>query len=282
MRNAMTTTRKQASEYSARVFVDDACLVKTPIQMTQFICPHLPAMAQGAGGMKLKLNKLGYTLKSLQPDFEGWGVFQGHTANQAVLLRSATADEIEFFLDGLPLWEIRLISPVSPDHTGTWIAQARQQLTNGKRSDPDWYDPSDAPVLVHLTGPAKPFDLCEAAFDGHNLWFRKSISNPEAACPAQMSQALGRKIPPNKLRLPGLTQMDRLAYSVAHLEGQGLMGLTLGTPSSRNDLPGLLGTGLLRKIQWFDLRGQLASSEILVKDLRVQPMGRILPSNPDA
>lgn len=271
MQKQMNTLPKK--HYSAQVFEQDSCLVETSIQTTCVLSPYLAGMSEGAGGIRVTSNRLGYCLKLIGQEFEGWGLFQAYTANQAVLNREATQSEIDSYLSTLPSWEMRLIAKI---HGKTWLAQARQQLP-GVDGDTDWYDPSDAPVLVHLVEDGREFELCQAGFDGHNLWFHRKITNPEAACPDQMAQALARKIQPNKLRIAGLSQMDRMAYSVGYLE---TLGQRAGAPDASKGqaggLPGLLGTGILRKVEWLDLRGQKAEVEFLRRDLRVRPNGLVV------
>ena len=237
--------------YTARVLLEDLSLGQNRLLETRILAPYVPP----GGMLKTRLQGKLHSFQSQQSDFEGWGIFQPRTHVTAKLVDRAAQPLVDGYLGRFPCWEMRLIRFV---RGRTWLAQARHNKSTGPRSNKDWFNPSDGPMLIHLVEDGYPFAVCRARFDGRNMWWEGLAPNADGRLGFAMVHALEGGVRPDDLRMAGLTLFDRIAYSARFLDRWA--------PVSGGSQAGLV-------VRWVDSRGELQSFILIERDLKVASAG---------
>jgi hypothetical protein len=160
-----------------------------------------PVVAPGRA--RVRVQGLLHTLKILPEDYRGFGVFAMKGEGLAEFVRSATARERSQYLQLWPKVQLRLLKEIQP---GDWwahpVAGQCQGLTTG-----------GPPLVVHEVSQGSCFELVQAAHDGANLWYDQTVLNARLQLAEQMREQLRQAVPPEELRMVGLTPADRAAYA---------------------------------------------------------------------
>ncbi|NOX54357.1 MAG: hypothetical protein GXP27_07915 [Planctomycetes bacterium] len=142
---------------------------------------------------------------AVQPaDFVGWGVFRPTSARSAKLVRRASLDERDRYLQ---LWpQVRLI--LCEGEGSRWKALAAHQGDRRIRIQ--------GLVPVRLVEAARQFEVVLSRFDGTNFWFEALDPARDPAAAAYLRQALIEEMSPAELDRPGLTPEEKAAYAVCY------------------------------------------------------------------
>ncbi|MBN9420693.1 MAG: hypothetical protein J0I12_34930 [Candidatus Eremiobacteraeota bacterium] len=220
---------------------------------------HLLAPVVAPGRARVRLQGLVYEFRTQPEDFRGFGVFRLTSPGSAEFVRSADPPEREKYLKLWPRRQARLLREVSP---GSWMTLFG---------------------LVHEVERGSLFELVEAAFDGRNLWFCRSVLNTRLALAEEMARALRGDVAAEELQLKGLTPMDRASFALL-VKPVVRVGVDVQELDDHGRLSRALqrGGGSLRsftldgdsfQVHWEDSRGTTRFSRIRKNDLTVLSSG---------
>jgi hypothetical protein len=163
---------------------------------SEFLAPALPG-----GIVHVRLEGVICRLR-LDGDFRGWGVFRPTGPATAALVRRATFAEQRRYLELFPRRRV-ILCRARGDRWQAWPAH------HGDRR----FGPPEL-LPVRLVEEAQPFDVARTRFDGVQSWFEQTDPRADPAAAAYLRQALGARIPPDRLQRRGLSAEERAAYGV--------------------------------------------------------------------
>lgn len=155
--------------------------------------------------IRVRIANIIVTLTITKPkNFEGWGVFETLNSKEAKFVRAPTLKEKQEYFKLFPSLRLLLCKR---DDNGWYGIAAHQADTRFKIT-------GEVPVL--LPEEVQMFDTIIARFDGKAIWFEQidPRHNPKSA--GYLRESLNTLLEPDKLVLPGLTQEEKDAYSMAY------------------------------------------------------------------
>lgn len=150
-----------------------------------------PVVAPGRAVVRLE--GLVHEVTTEPKDFTGLAVFEMIAEGRARWVRQASPKEREGYLKLWPRSRARLLERLQ---CGAWLAWGEQGLF----------------CLFGLER-GQPLELVEWSRCGQVPWFFRAVLNTRLALAEEMRLALEAHLPPQDLRLPTLTPLDRLAYA---------------------------------------------------------------------
>lgn len=242
---------------------------ETKIQNTTFLAPYTKG-----GQVWTKVNGIIYKFKTIDLNFEGWGIFQSVDAHTAKLLEPASFVQVENYLQLLPYFRLHLIHPVKKQ---TWLAYPVNEIDAKTRLG------VYQPFLIHLVKDGQAFEQVTAVWNGSSFWYKDIDRKANIFLAEDTRQALQAWKPIEELAIKGLTPEMKISYELAlnhkiitykHPEIQS------GEKRLRKALK--VGGGKLHKfrdkgdywiVEWYDGQQNLQHSSIAKNDLTVISSG---------
>ena len=114
-------------------------------------------------------------------------------------------------------------------------------------------------MLVNLVEEGRPFAVVRTRFDGRNMFFDGAAPTADPRLGFAMLRALEDRVRPDDLRLPGMTTLDRCAYSAQYLH---VPNACLGIAGQFREM-----------VRWTDLRGETQDFALIERDLKIACAG---------
>lgn len=153
--------------------------------------------------IRVKIAGVVMTLK-VRGNFEGWGVFKPTSEKTCELVREASLEERQRYLELFP--SVRVILCVRRENR--WYGHP------GNSHDPRFKFEGLIPVIL----PVEPqmFDTAITRFDGKNFWYESVDAVHDPRVSEAMRQRLVDLGEPKNFRISGMTAEEREAYTVAY------------------------------------------------------------------
>lgn len=206
-------------------------------------------------------------------DFAGWGVFRPAGDDVASLEEVADLPLVGRYLRLLPALRMILVRKISDR---TWLATCQNESDARQRFG------SPAPVRLHLVDGGAPFDPVLCRFDGAAWWFEDLDRRADPTVAPALRTRLARLVPPEALRVPGMTPEMRGAYEITYgIEQEALERKRRRSPDYRlgealrrfgGELEDFTDRGEWWVVEWRTRDGRRHTSAI-DKDLTVRGAG---------
>lgn len=175
-------------------------------QEEQFLRREFLAPALAGGMVRVRIGQAVCRIKTEPSDFEGWGVFQPLSFNEAMLVREASLAERRRYLDLFP--RVRLI--VCLRRGQQWMCSSASHSDSRMRLE--------GVVAVALLTEVQQFDVIVTRYDGSQFWFDEIDMRGDPASAVYLRESLAHNLPASELSRSGLTAEHRAAYELNQWE----------------------------------------------------------------
>lgn len=165
-------------------------------------------LAPCVAGCRVRTRVLGlvHTFRPRPPDFEGWGLFRPIGGEEAQLDGVADLPLVAEYLRLLRPLRLLLAHPL---RQGTWLAYPANESDARQRIG------SARPRVLHLVTEGTQFEQVVARWDGDAWWFEETDRRADPQLAETLRGRLREAVPPEELRVPGLTPEARTTYDLA-------------------------------------------------------------------
>lgn len=254
---------------SVRRLISELAAAEDETRRRQLLAPCLPG-----GKIRVRVAGLILSLQPSPPAFEGWGIFTAVQERTADLVQEADLPLVLRYLERLPSLRVRLVCPLQGR---TWLAYPAGESDARQRG---W---AARPLPVHLVDEGAPFEGIVARHDGRSWWFEDLDRRADPRLPEGLRRALADVVPPEDLRLAGLTPEMRTTYTLATQQDPGFEALRTRRGDERRlrralevgggALHGFVDRGDYWVVEWATAEGDRHTSAISRDQLTVLSAG---------